>query len=171
MYHHWLMDLQSKFPKQMALRLHFDGILAHRIEAGADLFLMPSLFEPCGLNQLYSLRYGTVPVVRATGGLIDTITDTNEDTLKNGTATGFKFQAYSVLALQEAIERALTLYTLEPEKFIELRQNGMRQDWSWERSAANYEELYQRLVTERDAADRSGRGRATWTYRPTDARG
>jgi len=155
LYHHLLMQKQAEYPTQMALRLHFDEVLAHRIEAGADIFLMPSLFEPSGLNQLYSLRYGTVPVVRATGGLIDTITDTHEPTLAAGTATGFRFQAYSAQALLEAIERALTLYREQPDVFLELRRNGMKQDWSWESSAAGYEELCQKLVGERDAAERA----------------
>ena len=94
-------------PRKVAVRLEFSDPLAHRIEAGADIFLMPSRYEPCGLNQLYSLKYGTVPVVRATGGLADTVTDTTDETLAAGTATGFSFREYSGLALSETLDRAV----------------------------------------------------------------
>ena len=167
-YHWLLMELQARYPEQMALRLHFDEILAHRIEAGSDFFLMPSLFEPSGLNQLYSLRYGTPPIVRATGGLLDTITDATPATLADGTASGFRFQAYSPTALWEAIQRALDLYRDEPEQFHMLRQIGMQQDWSWERSAAEYELLYRRLILERDTSERASRPRLNPLGRTTD---
>ena len=97
-------------PQKVAVRLEFSDELAHRIEAGADMFVMPSQYEPCGLNQLYSLKYGTVPVVRATGGLVDTVVDANEQTLADGTATGFSFEDYTSLELAEALERACRAY-------------------------------------------------------------
>ena len=109
-YHRLFERLAERFPQRIAVRLDFSNPLAHRIEAGADIFLMPSHFEPCGLNQMYSLAYGTVPVVRATGGLADTITDTNDATLAAGTANGFRFEEYSSLALGETLRRACETY-------------------------------------------------------------
>jgi starch synthase len=143
--HHLFERLRDDFPGAMGLLLGFNEPLAHLIEAGSDLFLMPSLYEPSGLNQLYSMRYGTPPVVRATGGLADTVVDTTPATLADGTATGFRFAAYSGEALFEAIQRALTLFRDDKEGFLKVVRNGMRQDWSWDRSAAEYEKLYQRL--------------------------
>ncbi len=134
--------LAERFPQRVAARLEFSNELAHRIEAGADIFVMPSRFEPCGLNQLYSLNYGTVPVVRATGGLVDTITDCNDTTLANGTATGFSFGDYSAMALAAALERACTTYAQE-DAWKQLIRKGMGQDWSWATSAKKYVELYQ----------------------------
>ncbi len=118
------------------MRLEFSDALAHQIEAGADIFLMPSRFEPCGLNQMYSLKYGTVPVVRATGGLVDTITDLNERSLADGTANGFSFADYSPLALAETLERACNTYA-QGEIWSRLVRTGMQQDWSWAASAAS----------------------------------
>ncbi len=141
-YHRMLQDLQARYPRQVGLTLAFDEPLAHKIEAGADLFLMPSLFEPSGLSQLYSLKYGTPPVVRATGGLADTITDCTPETLAAGSATGFSFVAPTGTALLETIRRALTMYRKQPDDWRRLQQIGMRQDWSWARSAAEYEKLY-----------------------------
>ena len=103
---------------------------------------MPSLYEPSGLNQLYSLKYGTVPVVRATGGLADTIIDCNPSTLGAGLATGFTFAHYSADARRHVVERALNLYRLEPKTWLQLMLNGMREDWSWDRVALEYERLY-----------------------------
>jgi starch synthase len=150
-YHQKLKHLQERFPKKLGLYLGFDETLAHQIEAGSDLYLMPSMFEPSGLNQLYSLRYGTPPIVRATGGLADTITDTTEESLNNGTATGFRFHAYTPHALVSTIQRAIRLYSSEPERFHQVILNGMKQDWSWDRAAAGYEGLYERLRHDRDA--------------------
>jgi starch synthase len=144
-YHGKLKDLRGRFPGKVGLTLRFDEPLAHRIEAGADLFLMPSLYEPSGLNQLYSMRYGTPPVVRATGGLADTVTDTMPQTLDAGTATGFRFAAYSGEGLREAVGRALALYRDHPAKWRQVMLTAMRQDWSWDHSAAEYEKLYRRL--------------------------
>jgi starch synthase len=120
--------------------------LAHLVEAGADLFLMPSRYEPCGLNQLYSMRYGTPPVVRATGGLADTVVGATEETLAAGTATGFSFAADSAHALYETVRWALRLYRDRPADFRQVVRAGMAQDWSWDRSAAAYEELYKRIL-------------------------
>ena len=108
-YHKLLETLAERFPQKVALRLEFSNPLAHRIEAGADIFLMPSRFEPCGLNQLYSLQYGTVPLVRATGGLADTITGYDPQS-PNPAANGFVFQEYSPLALSECLRQACDAY-------------------------------------------------------------
>jgi starch synthase len=140
-YHRLLEDLRSRYPKRVGLTLAFDEKLAHQIEAGADIYLMPSQFEPSGLNQLYSLKYGTVPLVRATGGLADTIADYSPQTLANGTATGFRFSAYTPAAFLGTVQRACELYT-QPEHWQQLQRNGMKQDWSWDRSAAEYEKIY-----------------------------
>jgi starch synthase len=147
MYHEQFALLADRFPQKVAARLEFSNALAHRIEAGADIFVMPSRYEPCGLNQLYSLKYGAVPVVRATGGLVDTITDWNDATAANGTATGFAFSDYSALALAEALGRACLVYR-QPEAWGRLVQAGMRQDWSWAASATKYVELYQQTVSQ-----------------------
>ncbi len=141
-YHRMLLDLRSRFPKALGVVFAFDEALAHQIEAGADLFLMPSQFEPAGLNQLYSLKYGTVPVVRATGGLADTITECTPETLAAGTATGFSFLAHTPAALLGTIARALELYRGHPDKWLALMRTGMQQDWSWDRIAVEYERLY-----------------------------
>ncbi|QVL34306.1 glycogen synthase GlgA [Telmatocola sphagniphila] len=151
-YHQRLQELKAKYPKRIGVRIGFDEALAHKIEAGSDLFLMPSRYEPSGLNQLYSLKYGTPPVVRATGGLADTITDTTPTTLNNGIANGFSFKEYSAEALRNALERAIQYYASSTE-FRKVQLTGMKQDWSWNRSASQYEELYLRLIEERSKAD------------------
>jgi starch synthase len=125
--------------------LTFDEDLAHQIEAGADIFLMPSLYEPCGLNQLYSLAHGTIPVVRATGGLADTVTDLDPWSLGRGTATGFAFTEATAEALWDAIERALITWTERPI-WEQLVRNGMSADWSWNRSAREYLVLYEEIL-------------------------
>ena len=135
-----LQQLASAFPDQLKVRLAFDEGLAHRVEAGADFFLMPSRYEPCGLNQLYSLRYGTLPIVRATGGLDDTVVD-----LRERAGTGFKFADYTVDALAEAVERALELYGRK-DALASSRMRGMQADFSWDRSAEAYRALYKSLL-------------------------
>jgi starch synthase len=132
--------VQREFPERVAVRIGFDDGLAHRIEAGSDLFLMPSRYEPCGLNQIYSLRYGTVPVVRATGGLDDTI---EEGTGKEG--TGFKFSAYSPEALLGAVKTAIAAYG-QSSSWQERMRRGMEKDFSWSASAAAYSLLYRQLL-------------------------
>ncbi len=147
-YKQMLYDLRARFPTRVSVTFDFDEGLAHQIEAGADLFLMPSLFEPSGLNQLYSMRYGTLPVVRATGGLADTVVDTTPVTIAAGTATGFSFGPVAPEPFWAAIQRALVLYWGEPEAWRQVMRNAMRADWSWQRSAAEYEGLYERLTTQ-----------------------
>lgn len=145
-YHQLLLDLRARHPRHVGITLRQDEGLAHRIEAGADVFLMPSLFEPCGLSQLYSLKYGTVPVVRATGGLCDTVADATPERVAAGTATGFAFIPDAPAAFLNAVERALRLYRHDPPRWLALLRTGMAQDWSWDRSAADYEKLYTMMV-------------------------
>jgi starch synthase len=140
-YQDQLRHLAERFPQRVAVKLEFSGALAHKIEAGADMFMMPSRYEPCGLNQLYSLKYGTVPIVRATGGLVDTIVDASDAAIAEKRATGFRFSEYSELALNEALGRALSAYS-QPELWKQLLRTGMTQDWSWAASARGYGELY-----------------------------
>ena len=135
----------QKYPRQAGIRIAFDNILAHKIEAGADMFLMPSLYEPCGLNQIYSLRYGTIPVVRATGGLDDTIDDFNPMT---GEGTGFKFADYSSHCLLEAIKRAVQVFRDQPV-WEKLMVRAMAQDFSWGQSAQEYVKMYEKVLTQK----------------------
>ena len=128
-------SLALTHPDRFAVKVAYDEVIAHKVEAGADMFLMPSRYEPCGLNQIYSLRYGTIPIVRATGGLDDTI---------NG-ETGFKFREYSGLALLEAIRAALAAYR-DKKRWREMMVNGMKKNFSWDASAAEYSALYRRLI-------------------------
>lgn len=148
-YHELLTSLCKKFPQRVALTIRFDNQLAHEIEAGADAFLMPSRYEPCGLNQMYSLKYGTVPIVRRTGGLADTITDCSAKTLKNGSANGFSFTEYTADALLETVKRAAKVFTQEKGNWKKLMTTGMKQDWSWNRSAKEYIKLYEKALEKR----------------------
>lgn len=145
-YHELLSSLASEYPYRVGLKLEFSDALAHQIEAGADMFLMPSRYEPCGLNQLYSLKYGTVPIVRATGGLVDTITDANEANLHDGVANGFSFEHYDPSELERTILRAMAMYHSRPDLWAKLITTGMRQDWSWHNSAQRYAELYASMI-------------------------
>lgn len=146
-YHQVFAKLATEYPDKIAVRLEFSNELAHRIEAGADMFLMPSQYEPCGLNQLYSLKYGTVPLVRTTGGLADTVVDVNAETLSDGTATGFSFSEYTALALSDTLQRASVLFA-DKAAWQRLMQTGMRQDWSWSNSAREYSNLYKRTLAQ-----------------------
>jgi starch synthase len=137
-YHELFRKLERESDGRVRFFQRFDDGLAHRIEAGSDFFLMPSRYEPCGLNQLYSLRYGTIPVVRATGGLADTVVPVDRD---RGTGTGIRFEEYSARALLGAVREAVALHA-DPALTARIRRNGMRADFSWERSASEYEELY-----------------------------
>jgi starch synthase len=119
----------------------FDERLAHRIEAGSDIFLMPSRFEPCGLNQMYSLRYGTIPIVRATGGLADTVRDAAEPD-----GNGIRFTEYTPTALVDAVRRALDLFR-NPKQWKRLQQTGMLGDFSWDASAREYVKVYEGVAT------------------------
>ena len=138
-----LLKATKIFPDRLGVHIGYDEELAHEIEAGADMFVMPSRFEPCGLNQIYSLRYGTVPIVHQTGGLADTVMDTTEDRIADGSATGFVFDKPKPDALLGAITRAVKQYKL-PKEWKKLARNGMHKDFSWKRSAIQYLALYKR---------------------------
>jgi starch synthase len=138
-YEQMFRGLAEAHPEKFALRVGYDNVLSHRIEAGSDIFLMPSQYEPCGLNQMYSLRYGTVPIVRATGGLDDTVDET----------TGFKFREYTPEALLAAVREALTAWQKRDEWLARMRR-GMAKDFSWDVSAAAYQRLYGSLIVPPD---------------------
>jgi starch synthase len=131
--------LADKYPARVGVKIGYDNVLAHKIEAGADMFLMPSHYEPCGLNQVYSLRYGTAPIVRATGGLDDTIRPFDAQTLQG---TGFKFETYAGEALLECIRTALKTFR-DPKAWRALQANGMAMDFSWKASAGAYVTVYE----------------------------
>ncbi|MBI2969846.1 MAG: glycogen synthase GlgA [Gammaproteobacteria bacterium] len=141
-----LLRAASASPGRVAAHLGYDETLAHRIQAGADVMLMPSRFEPCGLTHLYSLRYGTVPVARATGGLVDTVVDTSDSTLDAGTATGFLFSAATPRDLLAAMLRAVNLRRSGMRNWQRLMRAGMKQEFSWESSAQKYAALYMELL-------------------------
>ncbi len=134
--------VHQQFPEQTGLYIGYNEDLAHQVEAGSDAFLMPSRFEPCGLNQIYSLRYGTVPIVRHTGGLADTVVDVTAKSLADGTATGFHFEEATGKALWGAVERALNFYQQSRAHWQRLAITGMQQDLSWASSAEHYLQLY-----------------------------
>lgn len=136
-----LSELAHRYPGQVGVVLGHDEALAHRLVAGGDIFLMPSRFEPCGLAQMYAMAYGTPPVARRTGGLADTIVDTNEATLHDGIATGFLFDGQSSSALMHAVRRALECYRT-PDVWQAIQQNGMKRDFSWTSAALAYIEVY-----------------------------
>ncbi len=138
-------QLAARFARHVAVRVGFDVGLAHRIEAGADAFLMPSRYEPCGLNQMFSMAYGTVPVVHATGGLRDTVVHATEANLTDGTATGFTFPSPSSGELNQSVVEAVEMFRRRPEDWRRLVRNGMARDWSWRRSADLYAQLYESL--------------------------
>jgi starch synthase len=138
--------LRDRHPDRVGIYLGFNESLAHIIEAGSDLFLMPSRYEPCGLNQMYSLKYGTPPVVRQTGGLADTVVNASLENLADGLATGFSFGDYTANALYETVKWALTLYRDRPADFRQIIRTAMAQDWSWDRSAEAYEKLYYKVI-------------------------
>lgn len=140
-YERALVELAARYRRRVHVHIGYDEPFSHRVEGGADMFLMPSRFEPCGLNQLYSLRYGTVPVVHAVGGLADTVVDAGEAQLAKGSATGFGFSAPTIEAMLGAMDRAIALYR-QPARWRHLMLNGMRQSFGWRRSAERYLELY-----------------------------
>jgi starch synthase len=151
-YEEQLATFRDRHAGRLAWSRGFDEPLAHRIEAGADFFLMPSRYEPCGLNQIISMRYGTVPIVRETGGLKDTVVPYDPAT---GEGTGFGFQDYTAEALMSAIRLAAEVWKT-PERLEALRRRGMEQDFSWRRSAGAYLRLYQEIAAERHAAEPPG---------------
>ena len=138
-YEKMFRGMAEAHPEKFAVRVGYDNVLAHRIEAAADMFLMPSQYEPCGLNQMYSLRYGAVPIVRATGGLADTIDET----------TGFKFSEYTPEALLATIEEARAAWQ-DRDRWLERMRRGMAKDFSWDVSAAAYQRLYRSLIAPPD---------------------
>ncbi|HEV2306683.1 MAG TPA: glycogen/starch synthase, partial [Candidatus Acidoferrales bacterium] len=138
-YEKLFQELAKKYPSRVGVKIAYDNVVAHKIEAGADMFLMPSRYEPCGLNQIYSLRYGTIPVVRATGGLDDTVEPFN---VKTGKGTGFKFEEYEGAALLRCMREALAAYR-DLRQWRALQTNGMAKDFSWKASAADYVKLYE----------------------------
>jgi starch synthase len=135
-------NLAAKHPRRIAVRIGFDEGLAHLIEGGADMFLMPSRFEPCGLNQMYSLRYATLPIVRAVGGLADTVRDYSRD---DPNSTGFVIKEYTGRALLDALHRALALFR-EPARWRAVQWAAMREDNSWDHSAKEYVRIYERAI-------------------------
>jgi starch synthase len=137
----YLRTIIERYPGKAGLRFEFDNGSAHITEAGADIFLMPSKYEPCGLNQMYSLRYGTVPVVRRTGGLADTVREHDPAT---GTGTGFVFTDYDPDQFKAAVDRALNLWP-DKKSWRRLMLNGMKEELSWKNSAKKYVEAYERL--------------------------
>jgi starch synthase len=143
-----LTTLAAAHPGRIAVHIGFDETLAHLVEAGADAFLMPSRFEPCGMNQMYSQRYGTPPIVRRTGGLADTVVDCAPATLADGTASGFVFEQASPAALFAAIERAVAAFG-DASTWQALQRNGMARDFGWTRAAAGHAELYARVTATR----------------------
>jgi starch synthase len=140
-----LRQAVAAYPARVAAHIGYHEDLAHQIEAGADIFLMPSRYEPCGLNQIYSLRYGTVPVVHRTGGLANTVIDASDETLRSGAATGFIFDEPTPAALLAALNRALDCYQ-QPRLWKRLAYVGMQQEFGWRQSAHQYVELYQRTA-------------------------
>jgi starch synthase len=150
-------DLEARFmaaaclhPERVAVRIGFDEGLSHRFFGGADALLVPSRREPCGLTQLYALRYGTLPVVRATGGLADTVVDATPSAVREGRATGFVFGEASPGALKEALDRTLDLYRNRHDTWVDLQRRAMAQDFGWTRPARQYLELYEELLASVD---------------------
>ena len=139
-YEEGLRALQARFPKQVGVYIGFHKGFSHLVEAGADFFVMPSRYEPCGLNQMYSLKYGTVPIVRATGGLVDTV----EGGLDGN---GILFEAFHPAAMLAAMRRAQALYA-DPSRLEGFRRRGMQRDFSWTSSARRYESLFTSLLKE-----------------------
>ncbi len=135
-------NLAARFPRKVSAQFGYNETLAHRIEAGCDFFLMPSRFEPCGLNQMYSLRYGTIPVVRATGGLDDSVIDYTQDAER---ADGLKFYEYTSRALAKAIRKALAIYA-QPELLRAFRRNAMKADFSWAKTVEEYVKVYDSML-------------------------
>lgn len=140
-YQEQVLALAKRYPKKIAVKIAFDNRLAHLVEAGCDLFLMPSKYEPCGLNQIFSLKYGAIPLVRATGGLNDTVTS-----YMDGGGTGFKFKEYTARAFVDKIKEALGVYK-DRQAWAALQRNAMREDFSWERSAKKYMDIYELAVS------------------------
>jgi len=144
-----LAEMGRRRPDRMRAFIKFDERLAHLIEAGADAFLMPSRYEPCGLNQMYSMRYGTIPIVRKTGGLADTVRDFTPQALEDGEATGFVFEDYKADALLSAVKRAYGLFSEDKETWLALVRNAMSKRFTWDKSAPKYLRLYEEAMAKR----------------------
>jgi len=151
-YHDLFNQVARQHPKKVGIRISYDDRLAHKIEAGSDLFLMPSKYEPCGLNQIYSLRYGTLPVVRATGGLEDTIVNYDPET---GKGNGFKFKRYDAKEFLNKTKEAIQFYT-QPKHWKQLLRNAMTADFSWSRSAEAYLDLYRKALEKKRRGGQDG---------------
>lgn len=148
--HFYFGDIAAKYPEKFACFIGYDEALAHKVEAGADFFVMPSSFEPCGLNQMYSLAYGTPPIVRATGGLVDSVENFDEAAL---TGTGFKYWQHSATALFDTVGWAAYTFYNKPKGLAALRRNGMKRRFTWEDAAAKYDGLYRQAVRRRRGAE------------------
>jgi starch synthase len=144
-YEKFFRDFAFANAGRFSIQIRYDEAMAHKIEAGADIFLMPSRFEPCGLNQIYSLKYGTIPVVRATGGLDDTVQEWNP---RQNSGTGFKFQPYEAQALLDAIDHALSAF-YDKKQWKQLMENAMAQNFSWEKPAREYAAVYEEAARKR----------------------
>lgn len=142
-YERLLVEMAERYPSKVRVQVKYDNVMAHKIEAGSDMFLMPSRYEPCGLNQIYSLKYGTIPVVRATGGLEDTI-----DEQPMGGGNGFKFWGYDSGALMDALQRALSVFR-DKDAWKAMMERGMAQDFSWDKPAQEYVRVYERVIQNR----------------------
>ncbi|MCC6145066.1 MAG: glycogen synthase, partial [Candidatus Hydrogenedentes bacterium] len=145
-----LLGAAQRYPQKLGLALKFDVGLSHKIQAGSDFFLMPSRYEPCGLTQMYSLAYGSVPIVRRTGGLADSVRDINKVNLRRGTANGISFVPRTSAAVVRSVQRAMELY-FEPDLLERLRKRGMQEDFSWDRSSRAYAALYRQGLGQPDA--------------------
>lgn len=145
-----LLEMSRSHPEKVSTTIGYDEELSHQIEAGADVFLMPSEFEPCGLNQMYSLIYGTVPIVRAVGGLADSVIDASDENLASGKANGFSFREFRSDVLFWNLCRARTMFA-DKAKWRRLQQTGMSEDWSWKHSADEYVRVYERAIARRHA--------------------
>jgi starch synthase len=144
-----LQEAARKNPGRVAVHVGYTEELAHRVEAGADMFLMPSRFEPCGLTQLYSMRYGTIPIVTRTGGLADTVIDACEANVASGRANGFVFDEATQPKLLDAVDRAVGCFAGSPDTWRRIATTGMAQEYSWTRSAGRYRDLYRGAVDQR----------------------
>lgn len=159
LYQEGFRELEARYPGQVGVRLGYDEPLAHRLIAGADMLLHPSRFEPCGLVPIYAMRYGTIPIVRRSGGMMDTITDTSPETLTSATATGFTFDAATATELMACTRRAVALYG-QPIAWRKFQLSAMQQDFSWRKSAERYAALYRAVLDKVDPSKGLGTARA-----------
>jgi starch synthase len=144
-YEEFFIKISEKYPEKITVFVEYNNELAHQITASSDIFLMPSKYEPCGLNQMYSLKYGTVPIVRKTGGLADTVRDVNEYYV---TGNGFTFPDFDPFQFLDAIERALS-YFVDKEKWKKITKVGINEDFSWTNSAKKYIEIYEKALSKK----------------------